>query len=583
MISVEQVISSRFPGLEARSPVMRRGLIALLRVLFRESEFQRFALRYPHLRGFDFVDQVLEHFDFSIAVSGRERERIPVCGRVVIVANHPIGSLDGLALLKLVGEVRRDVRVVANEVLAQLEPLSSLLLPVDNMGQRTHRDHLRAIEKHLQQEGAVIIFPAGEVSRMGPRGVRDGHWRHGFLRFARRSQAPILPVHVDARNSMLFYALSLLSRPLSTLWLVREMFKHARSEVRVRIGHAVEHACYASLPVDQRALVKLFRRHVYKIGRHRGEGCFRAAAEAIAHPEDRQQLRREIRACEHLGDTREGRAIFLYRYEGDSALMRELGRLREISFRAVGEGTGRRRDIDAWDSWYDHILLWDDEALELVGAYRLVRAAAARGALYSESLFEWHPAAGPYRERGVELGRSFVQPSYWGRRSLDELWSGVAAYLRRYPEVRYLFGPVSLSNRYPAAAKALLVSYYRRYYPAQCGWASPRTPWCAETPDCWEGLSGEEAFVMLKARLAELGVSVPTLYKQYTELCEVEGVQFAGFNVDAEFADCIDGLVLVDLSRLKPHRRRRYFGEDALAEAIGRDDGALTPPGVATA
>src|SRR5690606_28850652 len=149
---------------------------------------------------------------------------------------------------------------------------------------------------------------------MGAMGVRDGKWRHGFLRFAERTRAPILPVFVDARNSMLFYSLSLLSRPLSTLWLVREMFKHQNRNVRVRIGHAIAHETYSELPLHKAAKAKLFRRHVYKIGKNKGEGCFRSSTQSIAHPEDRQQLRSEIRACQLLGTTqvgggREGMAI----------------------------------------------------------------------------------------------------------------------------------------------------------------------------------------------------------------------------------------------------------------------------------
>ena len=284
MISVENVVTERFPDFPIRNPAIYKTVVAILRYLFRESEFRRFSERYPHLTGFDFVEQALDHFDFGVTVSDRERERIPAWGRVVIVANHPIGSLDGLALLKMVGEVRRDVKAVANDVLSVVEPLRSLLLPVDTMGSRTTRDNLRAIEQHLQNDGALIIFPAGEVSRMGAKGVRDGRWRHGFLRFASKTRAPILPMFVDARNSLFFYSLSLLAKPLSTLWLVREMFKHNNKNMRVRIGNAVNFDVYDKLPLDSKAKVNLFRRHVYKIGKNRGEGCFETGAESIAHP-----------------------------------------------------------------------------------------------------------------------------------------------------------------------------------------------------------------------------------------------------------------------------------------------------------
>lgn len=573
MISVENVVTERFPDFQLRNPAIYKTVVAILRYLFRESEFRRFSERYPHLTGFDFVEQALDHFDFGVTVSDRERERIPAWGRVVIVANHPIGSLDGLALLKMVGEVRRDVKAVANDVLSVVEPMRSLLLPVDTMGSRTTRDNLRAIEQHLQNDGALIIFPAGEVSRMGAKGVRDGRWRHGFLRFASKARAPILPMCIDARNSLFFYSLSLVAKPLSTLWLVREMFKHNNKNMRVRIGDAVNFDVYDKLPLDSKAKVNLFRRHVYKIGKNRGEGCFETGAETIAHPEDRQQLRAEIRACELLGDIAAGgqnMAIYLYRFEGDSTVMREIGRLREVSFRAVGEGCGRRRDVDVYDRDYDHLVLWDDEALELVGAYRLRRTGDLRidtqkdamQKLYSHTLFTYGATAQPYIAEGVELGRSFVQPRYWGRRSLDLLWYGIGAYVRKFPEIRYLFGPVSISNSYPTRAKELLVNFYRHYFPAPTAWAQARLPFNSLTGGAeqrWDGLSYAEGFAQLKAEFSAMEMAVPTLYKQYSEVCEDGGVQFADFNIDPDFSDCVDGLVLVDLHQLKENKRKRYL------------------------
>ncbi|WP_022957752.1 GNAT family N-acyltransferase [Spongiibacter tropicus] len=573
MISVDSVIDERFPRIAKGNPHIKRTLTALLRYLFHEAEFKQFERDYPHLRGRDFVEQVLNYFDFGYAVSALDKERIPVTGRVVIIANHPIGSLDGLALLKLVSEVRSDVKVVANEVLYALKPLRSMLLPVDNMsGKRNRRENLQAIHEHLEGDGAVIIFPAGEVSRFSPSGIRDGRWRAGFIKFAERANAPILPVHMNARNSVFFYALSLLAKPLSTLWLIREMFKQNNRTVRVSIGPAIDPSLYRDLPLTTQAKVRLFKRHLYKIGkrRRRGEPCFMPEAQPVAHPEDRRELRSAIRDCEHLGSNRDGMDIYRYEYSGDCCIMREIGRLREISFRAVGEGTGLRRDVDAYDAYYDHIVLWDDNQLELVGAYRLKRVAALEPgqALYSASLFDYQPdAANAVFAQGVELGRSFIQPRYWGRNALDYLWQGVGKYLARYPELRYMFGPVSLSDELPRAAKDALLEFYSCYFSSESGvvdphWASAKMPYRSESAVTrFKGDDYRREFAELKAMLAELGCSVPTLYKQYTELCEPGGVSFADFNIDPDFADCIDGLVLVDIEKMKPARRKRYLGQ----------------------
>ena len=564
MICVDTVISEKFPRIAEHHPHLRNTLAVLFRYLFHESEFKQFERDYPHLSGVDFVDKALEYFDFDYSVRAWERERIPVTGKVVIVANHPIGSLDGLALLKLIYDVRPDVKVVANDLLYSLKPLRSLLLPVDNMNGNTPRQNLRNIERHLEADGALIIFPAGEVSRLKPSGVRDSRWRTGFLRFAEKTGAPVLPIHINARNSLFFYALSLLAKPLSTLWLVREMFKQNHRSAQMTIGPLVDTACYEDLPLTQHARAQLFKRHVYKLGHRqkRGEIALMPQMQSVAHPEERRQLRRAVRASERLGTTRDGMEVFCYRYQEDSVVMRELGRLREVSFRAVGEGTGKRRDVDNYDTYYDHILLWDDSQLELVGAYRLVRCAALESeqTLYTASLFEYGDQAESFFAQGVELGRSFVQPQYWGKAALDYLWQGVGAYLRRHPDIRYLFGPVSISNQMPASARDLMIEFYSRHFPAECEWAQARQPYLSgDAGSNFTGVDYVAEFTELKARMADLGTCVPPLFKQYSELCEPGGVQFAAYNIDPDFADCVDGLVMVDIEKMKPARRRRYL------------------------
>ena len=571
MISVESVVAENLPAFFQQSPGLKNTVVSFLRYLFHESEFKRFEQNYPHLSGFDFIDQVMEYFDFSYSVNSREKERIPVSGRVVIIANHPIGSLDGLALLKLIGEVRSDVRVVANELLLSVKPLTKLLLPVDNMNGSTVRQNLKSIQHHLESEGAIIIFPAGEVSRMTSRGIRDGKWNNGFLRMASKTASPILPVFIDARNSVFFYSLSALAKPVSTLWLVREMFKQARRDIKFKVGNQISVEHYQNLPFDIKTSVKLFKKHVYKLGKNKQLKWFKHSLQGIAHPESRQQLRDEIRCCELLGCTGDNKKIYLYKYQSDSSVMRELARLRELSFRAVGEGSGKRRDMDKYDSYYDHIVLWDDDNIELVGSYRLIRTAelikrSGIEALYTNTLFSYQSCSSHYLDRAVELGRSFVQPKYWGKRSLDYLWYGIAAYLKRYPEVRYLLGPVSISNSYPDSAKRLLITFYQRHYAATSPWAIARSPYLTGTPYKVPGtgspvdLNYKEEFSQLKRKMSDMKLAVPALYKQYTELCEPGGVEFVDFNIDKDFADCVDGLVVVDLENIKASRKQRYFG-----------------------
>src|SRR5471030_2203035 len=238
----------------------------LLKTLFREKEFHRFADQYQHLKGIDMVEQVLEQFNIRCELTERDREQIPSYGPVVVVANHPIGTLDGLALLHAVASVRPDVKVVANQLLSRVESLSSLMIPVDNMGSRTQRSQVSAMQEQLENQGVLIVFPAGEVSRLTSQGVRDGRWHTGFIRMAAKARAPIVPVHIGGANSALFYLSSLIYRPLSSLLLVREMFRQRGNCLKLQIGARIPYANWHDGHTPANDLAERFRRHVYRLG-----------------------------------------------------------------------------------------------------------------------------------------------------------------------------------------------------------------------------------------------------------------------------------------------------------------------------
>ncbi|MCE2595407.1 lysophospholipid acyltransferase family protein [Motilimonas cestriensis] len=567
MFSVDQVVSQHFPQI-SNKPWLRKPVTYFLRRLLHEKEFIEFGQLYPHLSGFDFIEKVLDYFDFSYRTTEREIERIPVAGRVVIVANHPIGSLDGLALLQFIHRIRPDVKVVANELLMSIKPLQPTLLPVNNMNGLTVKENLQNIHNHLQQDGALIIFPAGEVSRLRPTGIKDIKWNSGFLRMASRAQAPILPIHIQARNSALFYGTSMLYKPLATLLLVKEMFKQNANTVKMTVGKMVPYDSYQGDQISTSAKVKLLQKQTYRLAKGKN-GYFRTET-PIAHPEPRIALKQAVERCEKLGTTPDNKHIYLYKHSDSSPVLRELGRLREVSFRAVGEGTGTKRDIDHYDSHYLHLILWDADELEIAGAYRFAKAAEiikAQGddGLYSQSLFHYGDVMKPCLAQGLELGRSFVQPKYWGRRSLDYLWLGIGAFIAKHPQYRYLFGPVSISDSLPKNAKDLLIYFYQLYFSAEQGMATAKVPY--QVPENlltslsveFVGNDYKQDFITLKAVLDNMGTAIPTLYKQYSEVCDPGGVKFLDFGVDPDFNNCIDGLVLVDLAQLKANKRQRYI------------------------
>ena len=591
---------------------------------------------HPHLQGVELIEQLLEHFRFSFQTPWQEKERIPTEGRLVIISNHPLGTLDGAALYKLVSDVRSDVKVIventhAIEPVWQDSPLASVILPYA-MSEQKQKNALKqakgrpVVEKipdekmpgektpgteaaeqvqelnqlaleHLNREGAVIFFPCQDVSRIRPNGVKDPKWRNDFLHLALAVRAPILPVFVDATNSALFYSLSAIYKPLSSFLLVPEMHKQTRKSVSLRVGDLIAYEAFSQSGLPLKTQVKLFKKHVYKIGK--GKPGIWPTQSAVAHPEPRKLLKQLIASQTHLGATSDGKQIYLYQNAGSCSVLREIGRLREIAFRAVGEGTGRRRDIDQYDSLYSQLVLWDEKDLEIVGAYRIADAGEiirqkGLSGLYSSSLFNYHADLLPILEQGAELGRSFVQPKYWGKRSLDYLWYGIGSYLSQHPQIRYLFGPVSLSNDMPKAGKDLMVYFFSLYFgqpkhqaallrgaglndanfSESAGSAEKlarsNQPY-ALSNELMESLksnfSGEDYkqdFKTLKHILTNMGCSVPTLFKQYSELCEPGGLVFLDFGVDGAFGDCIDGLVMVDVTKIKDKKRLRYIPASAV-------------------
>lgn len=338
IFTVDSMVEKNLPKLN-QMPWLAAPTKAMLRYLLNEKECNDIAAEYAYLKGVDFVEQILTNFNFNYSVPSSEIENIPCEGRVVIYANHPIGSLDALALIKLISKVRPDIKVVANELLMALEPLHSILLPVRNMTGGTPKEHLENIHQHLRGEGVVLIFPSGEVSRLRPYGVTDLHWHSGFLKIAKACNSPLLPIYVDAKNSAAFYGASMIYKPLASLLLVKEMFKQAKRTMPIRIGQLIPKEVVCSNDFPLKTKVKLLKSHLYRIGKNLSP--LFTTQNAIAHPESRSELQQALKACELLGETSDNKQIFLYRHSGSNPIMREVARLREVAFRAVGEGSGQ--------------------------------------------------------------------------------------------------------------------------------------------------------------------------------------------------------------------------------------------------
>jgi len=567
MLDIEQAVAGRFPNFYKR-PLLRKPAMRVLKALLRQDAVNDFLHKNQALEGIDFIDAIFDYFEFSYSLSQRDRANIPAEGRVVIVANHPIGSLDGLALIKLVSEIRPDVKILANQMLSFFQPLKRFLIPVDNFAAVPQaRKGIKGLLQALSEEQAVIIFPAGEVSRAQATGVKDGQWKPGFLNVARRAQAPVLPIFIKAKNSWYFYGASWLFKPLSTILLAQEMFNKQAKTIHFHVGEAINPEQLQSDQLSDRTLVKRLRKHLYKIGK--GKASQFSTQKTIAHPEPRELLIKELADAERLGATNDGHEIYVADFQPGSALMRELGRQREIAFRKVGEGTGAKRDLDKFDLYYRHLILWDKHNLAIVGAYRLgegkqIMAAWGEEGFYTRQMYQFNPEYRPYLLDSLELGRSFVHPDYWGKACLDYLWQGIGAYLSRYP-ARYLIGPVSMSARYPDDLMDKLVTYFRLYFQHPQPLVTALNSYQAsplremDFAVACNGLTAEQAFSLLQKEFQAAGCKIPVLFKQYLALFKPGGFLALDFMRDKDFGDCLDALCIADLHLMKEEKGRRYL------------------------
>jgi hypothetical protein len=315
--------------------------------------------------------------------------------------------------------------------------------------------------------------------------------------------------------------------------------------------------------------LKLLKKHLYLIGNGK-KGVFETYKN-IAMAEDKKNIRDEVYSSEYLGETSDGKKIYLADFEKNTPLLKEIGRLREISFRKVGEGSGMIRDLDEFDLYYRHIILWDEDNMEIVGSYRLGQGREIYEMLggegfYTNTLFNYTSEFENILPYSIELGRSFVQPKYWGTKALDYLWHGIGAYLSKYPWVRYMFGPVSISGTYPPAAQNAIVYVYSKHFDAKTCGARSKNEYLlseqdkAEMVEIFVGETYEEDFRILKRYLKNFGLTVPTLYKHYSELCESGGVSFHSFGIDEDFGGCIDGFIVVNTQKILLAKRQRYMG-----------------------
>jgi putative hemolysin len=516
--------------------------------------------------GTRFVQRLLDCLEIRFLVNSRDVERIPPRGPAVVVANHPYGILDGLVLMVVLGRARPDFKILANSWLRWIGELREQLILVNPFETAVagleNRASLRQAFSLLFGGGLLAAFPAGEVAHINWRehSVTDPEWKSTAVRLALRTRSPMVPVFFEGANSLPFHVTGLLHPGLRTMGLAREFAKMRGKTIRVHIGSPVPHGTLAGYR-DAEQATEYLRHRTFFLANRTGAGLPHAAAPWIrsSEPPARERLLAEEVAalpadCELAGDR--NFSVYLADAPQIPNALQEIGRCRELAFRNVGEGSGRRLDLDRFDEYYRHLFLWNRADGRLAGAYRLavtsdVVARFGISGLYTSTLFRFHPEF--FRRVGpaLELGRSFVMPEYQKNYSaLLLLWKGIARAVLRRPEAPVLFGAVSISRGYSPVSRSLITAYLTGRATHELGtMVTPRRPFRhAAMRDArikrLASISPDIEDVSLSiADIEDDGKGMPVLIRQYLKA----GGRVLGFSVDPDFSNTLDALMLADL------------------------------------
>ena len=522
----------------------------------------------------DFLNGILDDCKVKFEIPEEDLKRIPEEGPFITISNHPLGGIDGVLLLKLLIEKRADYKIVANFLLQRVAPLKPYVMPVNPFETRKEAKSsiagLKSVLLHLRKGKPLGIFPAGEVSthKDGKLNV-DKPWEEGAIKLIKKANVPVIPIYFHAKNSRLFYFLSKFSDTLRTAKLPSEVIQQRGRVIKVRIGKPIsvkDQDTFKALP----DFYKFIRRKTYmlanpfeksnrlisppkikikkvakKISPQRSLGLFRAEVDALRETNSRLLQSKNYE-------------VFFASAKDIPNIIHEIGRLREITFRAIGEGTNKETDLDKFDNYYHHLLLWDAVAEKLVGAYRMglgkeiYKKHGIKG-FYVQSLFRIEPELHQMMDNTIEMGRAFIIDEYQQKpMPLFLLWKGIVHITLRYPQYKYLMGGVSISNQFSDFSKSLMIEFMKSHYydPYIAQYIRPKKEYKVKLKD------GDKDFVFDASKAdmqkfdkiideIEPGIlRIPVLIKKYVK----QNARLVAFNVDPKFNNAIDGLMYIKVA-----------------------------------
>jgi len=547
--------------------------------------------RNKHLKDVEFLNAILAEFQIKFEVPEEDLKRLPKDGAYITISNHPLGGIDGILLLKLMLDREPNFKIIANFLLHRIDPMKPYIMPVNPF--ETHKDAkssvigIKETLRHLSDGKPLGMFPAGEVSTYSDgKLVVDKDWEEGAIKVIRKAQVPVVPIYFHAKNSRVFYLLSKISDTFRTAKLPSELFSQKDRHIKVRIGKPIsvsEQNEHTSLEEYSRFL----RKKTYMLANpfekestflHTPNLKLPRSPKEIAIPANQEKMNKEVESlrnthCRLLQS--KNYEVFFAEAHKIPNLLHEIGRLREVTFREVGEGTNESIDIDKYDKYYHHMFLWDDSTNQIAGAYRMglgseIYPKYGISGFYLQELFRFEPELFDMMSKSIEMGRAFICKDYQQKpMPLFLLWKGIVHTTLRYPEHKFLIGGVSISNQFSGFSKSLMIEFMKSHYydPYVAQYIYPKKEYKVKLKDADKDFVFNEAesdlnkFDKIIDELEPGSLRLPVLIKKYIK----QNAKVVAFNVDPLFNNAVDGLMYIRIADI-PESTMKPVMEEFQAE-----------------
>jgi len=530
-----------------------------------------------HLDKNAFLESLIKEFQIDFEIPEEDLKRIPKTGPFITVSNHPLGGIDGILLLKLLAKTRPDFKILANFILLKIKPIEDYVLPVNPFetkkeDAKSSYSGLKHALEHVNNGNALGIFPAGEVSTYNDDMViQDKQWELSAVKFIKKAEVPVVPICFHAKNSVLFYVLAKISGTLRTAKLPSELLTQKTRTIKVRIGKPIPVKEQKEF-TDLEKLSDFLRMKTYVLANPYKRGPVKITAPSLkfpSHPKtivsavctnDLNSEIEKLRASDAILLTSKNYSVFLAESSQIPCTLREIGRLREITFRSIGEGTNKAIDLDPYDTYYRHMFLWDNEAQRVVGAYRMgfgdeiFKKYGIEG-FYVNELFGIEQELNAMMSKTIELGRAFIINEYQQKpMPLFLLWKGIVHVTLRYPHLKYLLGGVSISNKFSNFTKSLMIEFMKSNYydPYVAQFVHPKKEYKVRLKDEHKDFIFDASkadmnkFDKIIDEIEPGSLRLPILLKKYVK----QNAKLVAFNVDPKFNNAIDGLMYIRIADL---------------------------------